>query len=79
VLVTSFGKNPFGEGMQLRLWEQSGDAGKCTVTLPEGVKAAKAVPVNLRGEKAGNEIKISGNSFEIVIDAYKPASFLIEI
>jgi alpha-mannosidase len=79
VLVSSFGKNPFGEGIQLRLWEQSGDAGKCTVTLPEGVKAAKAVPVNLRGEKAGNEIKISGNSFEIELGAYKPATFLIEI
>jgi len=47
--------------------------------IREGIKAVKAVPVNLRGEKAGNEIKISGNSFEIEIGAYKPATFLIEI
>ena len=56
MLVTSFGPNPFGKGTMLRLWEQAGDAGKCTVTLPEGMTFTRAVPVNLRGEKAGNAI-----------------------
>src|SRR5665811_2045879 len=33
VLVTSFGPNVFGEGTVLRLWEQSGDAEKCKISL----------------------------------------------
>lgn len=77
VLVTSFGQNPFGDGIQLRLWEQSGDAGRCKITLPEGITFTKAVPVNLRGEKTGNVIAIKDNTFEIEIGAYKPASFLM--
>ncbi|MFA5818741.1 MAG: hypothetical protein WC854_05630 [Bacteroidales bacterium] len=79
VLVTSFGPNPFGTGTMIRLWEQSGDAGKCKITLPEGTTFAKAVPVNLRGEKTGNAIPVKDNSFEIEIGAYKPASFLFEM
>jgi alpha-mannosidase len=78
VLVTSFGPNPFGEGTMLRLWEQSGDAGKCKIKLPDGEIFTKAVPVNLRCEKAGNAIVIKDNSFEIEIAAYKPATFLFE-
>lgn len=78
ILVTSFGPNPFGNGTLLRLWEQSGDAGKCKITLPDGAIFTKAVPVNLRGEKTGNAIAIKNYSFEVEIGAYKPASFLLE-
>jgi alpha-mannosidase len=78
VLVTSFGKNPIGDGTLLRLWEQSGDDGKCKISLPEGVFFSKALPVNLRGETAGDPIIIKDNCFEIKIEAYKPASFLLE-
>ena len=48
VLVTAFGQNPDGAGMLLRLWEQSGDSGVLTVTLPVGFKAKSAQPVDLR-------------------------------
>ena len=78
ILITSFGPNPFGVGTLIRLWEQSGESGKCKITLPDGVTFTKAVPVNLRSEIAGNVIAIKDNSFEIEIGAYKPASFLIE-
>jgi alpha-mannosidase len=78
ILVTSFGRNPFGDGTLLRLWEQSGDEGKCKISLPEGAVFSKALPVNLRGESAGNTIPVKDNSFEIMIEAYKPASFLLE-
>ena len=78
VLVTSFGPNPFGSGIILRLWEQAGDKGNCKVILPEGMKFTKATPVNLRGEKAGNAIAIQNNSFEVEMGAYKPATFLFE-
>ena len=79
VLVTSFGTNPFGEGTMLRLWEQSGDAGKCKISLPAGVTFSKAIPINLRSEMCGNAITIKDNSFEIELEAYKPASFLLEM
>jgi alpha-mannosidase len=78
VLVTSFGPNPFGNGTIIRLWEQSGDAVKCKITLPDGAIFTKAVPVNLRGEKSGNVIVIKNYSFEVEMGAYKPASFLLE-
>ena len=79
VLITSFGPNVFGEGTVLRLWEQSGDGGKCKIYLPPGVTLSKAVPINLRSEMAGNAITIKDNSFEIELEAYKPASFLLEM
>ena len=79
VLVTSFGPNVFGEGIVLRLWEQSGNGGKCKISLPEGVSFSRAVPINLRGENAGEAITIKDNSFEIEIEVYKPASFLLEM
>jgi hypothetical protein len=78
VLVTSFGPNPFGEGTMLRLWEQAGDAGKCTIILPENFAFARALPVNLRGEKAGNAVPLKNNSFEIEIGAYKPVTYIFE-
>jgi alpha-mannosidase len=79
ILVTSFGPNPFGAGTMIRLWEQSGDGGKCKITLPEGATFTKAVPVNLRSEKSGNAIPVKDNSFEVEIGAYKPATFLLEM
>jgi len=78
VLVSSFGPNLFGDGIVLRLWEQSGDQGKCKITLPSGTQFQRAIPVNLRGEKDGNPIPIRNNSFETEIGVYKPASFLLE-
>jgi hypothetical protein len=78
VLVSSFGPNLFGDGIVLRLWEQSGDAGECKITLPSGTQFLRAIPLNLRGEKDGNPILIRNNSFETEIGVYKPASFLLE-
>ena len=34
VLVTALGQNPDGQGTLLRVWDQSGEAGELTVTLP---------------------------------------------
>ena len=78
VLVTSFGPNVFGQGIVLRLWEQAGESGKCKVTLPSGITFTNALPVNLRGEKTGDTVIMKDNSFEAVIGAYKPATFLFE-
>ena len=77
VLVTAFGKNPDGDGLILRLWEQAGNSGKCTVSLPEGLEGKVARPVNLRGEITGAPIEIRNNSLSIEIKAYKPYSYII--
>jgi alpha-mannosidase len=77
VLVTAFGKNPDGKGLILRLWEQAGNSGKCTVSLPEGLEGKTATPVNLRGEATGVPIEIRNNSISVDIKSYKPYSFVI--
>ena len=41
VMVTAFGKNPDGEGLILRLWEQAGNSGKCIVNLPNNLNGRK--------------------------------------
>ena len=77
VMVTAFGKNPYGEGLILRLWEQSGKSGKCRVSLPEGLEGKIVIPVNLRGETTGTPFEIKDNSITVDIKAYKPYSFMI--
>ena len=49
VLVTAFGADPDGvnQGTLLRVWNQSGDSGPLHVRLPAGLKAERALPVNL--------------------------------
>lgn len=77
VLVTAFGSNPDGEGSVLRLWEQTGISGNCTVKLPDGIKVSTVQPVNLRGEKSGEPIKVNGNEFKVNIGKYSPVSFIL--
>ena len=77
VRVSAFCPNPDGPGMVLRVWEQSGQSGPLTVTLPTGTKAAKAQPVNLRGEPAGEPIPIINGQFTVPLGAWAPASFIL--
>jgi hypothetical protein len=77
ILITSYRKTR--EGMELRLWEQSGEDGACTVKLPNGSKYEVAYPANLRGEIISMEgIEISGNSFNADVQANKPLSFILK-
>jgi alpha-mannosidase len=59
LLLTAFGQNPYGQGMLLRFWEQTGDSAAWTVQLPAGIKARTAQPCNLRGETNGAPTPIS--------------------
>jgi hypothetical protein len=77
VLVTAFGKNPYGDGLILRLWEQSGNSGRCTVSLPEGLNGKIVIPVNLRGEVTGKVFEIVDSEIVLDITGYKPYSFVI--
>jgi alpha-mannosidase len=78
VLVTAFGIDPDGNpGTLLRVWEQAGNGGELLVTLPKGMNASKATPVNLRGEKTGESITINDGTFKLNLGAYAPASFVL--
>jgi hypothetical protein len=78
VLVTNFGPDPYGDQTLLRVWEQAGNSGSLTVKLPADLHATRAVPVNLRGEPAGDAVKIRSGSFTFKLAAFAPASFRLE-
>jgi hypothetical protein len=79
VLLTAFGTNPDGDaGTLLRIWDQSGASGRLDIELPPGFLAAKARPVDLRGEKIGEPIDIASGKFSIDLEAFAPASFILE-
>ncbi|MBK8882085.1 MAG: hypothetical protein IPN67_06745, partial [Bacteroidales bacterium] len=77
VAVTAFGPNTDGEGLIFRVWEQSGRSGELEVKLPSGSEFILAQPVNLRGEKAGNPIKITEDKFSFDLHAYAPGSYIL--
>ena len=77
VRVTAFCPNPDGAGTVLRVWEQAGKGGEITVTLPQGLKAAVAQPVNLRGEIAGEPIALKNGSFTFTLGVWAPKSFIL--
>lgn len=77
-LVTAFGENPDGPGIIFRLWEQAGDSGAITVSLPAKSAFTSATPVNLRGEATGPKISVSRDKFSFSLGAYAPASFILE-
>ena len=77
VRVTAFCPNPDGAGTVLRVWEQAGKAGEIMVTLPKGLKATSAQPVNLRGEPTGEPIAIKDGTFSFVLGAWAPKSFVL--
>lgn len=76
--VTAFGANPDGNGTILRLWEQTGQSGKCEVTLPAGMKITSVQPVDLRGRPMGKPILTKNRKFSFDLRGYAPASFLIQ-
>jgi alpha-mannosidase len=78
VKVTAFRAAADGRGLLLRLWEQAGRTGTLHVTLPAGVKATSAQPVDLRDRPCGPPIPIKGKSFKAKLTGFAPASFRIE-
>ncbi|MFA6244874.1 MAG: hypothetical protein WC655_28275, partial [Candidatus Hydrogenedentales bacterium] len=79
VAVTAFGPNPDGDGTVLRVWEQGGQSGEVTVTLPDGLRATHARRVNLRGETLAGERRLPmvNGAMTFELDAYAPASFVL--
>ena len=75
--MTAFCPNPDGDGIVLRVWEQSGVDGDITVSLPKGMSATEAQPVNLRGERMGKPIPVHDGKFSFEINAWSPKSFAL--
>ena len=67
-----------GAGAKLA-YDWSSETRVLTVTLPAGLKAAKAQPVNLRGEKTGQVISITDRKLTFSLPAYAPASFILRM
>jgi glycosyl hydrolase family 38 len=67
VLVTSFGIDPHTEKLMLRLWEQAGKDGPCTITLPEGLNVSAAQPCDLRGRVNGDRIAVDDGVLQVDI------------
>ncbi len=78
VLVTAFGQNPDGAGTLLRLWDQAGVGGECTVTLPAAIAVKSVLPVNLRGAMAGDPIPVRDHAFGVKLGPFAPASFVLQ-
>jgi len=79
VVVTAFGEDPDEhKGTLLRVWEMAGTSGPLSVALPPGIKATKALPVNLRGEKIGSPLDIREGKISFTLGKYEPASFLLQ-
>jgi len=79
ILLTAFKTNPESNNMLLRLWEQAGKEGLCKVSLPEGSDFSIAYPCNLREEITdSNGFVISNNTFQFMIQANQPASFILQ-
>ncbi len=78
VQLSSFYKNPEGEGYILRLWEQSGESGNCTVEMNLAHPFTRAIPVNLREQFPGSKIDIKDGKFDIQIKPYQPVTLLLQ-
>jgi hypothetical protein len=78
VLVSAFVAPPDGDGTILRLWEQTGKAGPCRVTLPKGMAVSAAQPCDLRGSPLGAAIHVRDGAFEAALEPFAPASFILK-
>ena len=54
-----------------------GKSGEITVTLPQGMKATVAQPVNLRGEGEGCPIPVKDGKFSFELNVWAPRSFTL--
>jgi hypothetical protein len=79
VAVSAFGPNPDGAGYILRLWENTGSGGACTVALPQGLATASLQPVDLRGRLHGKPIQVEQGVFTAQLRPYAPVTYQFEL
>ena len=79
VLVTALRRSTYGDGIELRLWELAGKSGLCKINLTGKSTFSRAYRSNLRGEIIDDVgTKISNNSFQCMIQANQPVSFILK-
>ncbi len=78
VLVTTFGANPDGSGIVLRLWEQAGESGICRVRWPQGMSISQVQACDLRGRPMGKPVPFDGRGIEVPVKAYAPVSLILK-
>ncbi len=78
VFLTAFGPNPDGQGTLLRVWEDAGQSGPLTVTLPEQVQVSTVQPIDLRGRSVKQPLPVVHKKFTFDLGAFKPASFVLQ-
>jgi hypothetical protein len=66
-----------GDGLVLRVWNQAGKDGDCTIALPEGFHADAVQPCDLRGRAQGAPIPVCDGVFTFRLKGDAPASFLL--
>ncbi|MBM4037496.1 MAG: hypothetical protein FJ290_03195 [Planctomycetes bacterium] len=79
ILVTALGPNPDGEGLLLRLWEQTGAKEPCTLQLPVGLRPKSAQPCDLRGRPIGEPIPITDGKLTVPMSPFAPVSLLLPL
>jgi len=67
-----------GLGTLLRVWEDAGQSGTLTVTLPEAMHARAVQPIDLRGRTLGRRIPVTDGGFTFELGAFQPASFRLQ-
>jgi hypothetical protein len=77
IQVTAFGPNSDGPGLILRLWEQAGRDGRCTVTLPDALTNHKARLCNLRGEATPGELRLQDGRLDVPTSHNAPTTVLL--
>ena len=78
VVITAFNTTIDNkEQMLLRVWEQTGNSGELTISIPTDININQAQPINIRGEKIGNRIPISKGKLRFDLGKYTPATFIL--
>lgn len=76
--MTAYGPDaPSGQHL-LRLWEQAGQEGECTVTFPQGNAYTTAQPCDLRGQAVGEPLPVRAGKLKVAVKAYAPLTFLLK-
>jgi hypothetical protein len=77
IQVTAFGPNPDGPGLILRLWEQAGQDGRCSITLPNALRSHQARLCNLRGEARPGQLHVRDGRLDVPLGHNAPTTVLL--
>jgi hypothetical protein len=77
VLISSYGLDKYIGEQVLRLWEQAGVGGLCTITFSDVKSYSQAQFCDLRGEPKGKFFDLKDGKITVDIGAYQPVSLIL--